>query len=255
MCRSTDYHGFNSATPTRLKIREFLVRFSGSEARKPLPKSLTLIYLPRINGNELEIDGSKIRPDSPAFVSLHRGVVDSEDGEAAFGSRDRVLVDEGVRFEVYLGEEKVLKGSFWRDYSDEWRLECRCALENEVAGAGAKAEVRVEAEGHVAMSERVAMVARRKRGFSNGLEEIPEEREVDADEEEESSVCGSNCSSGEPEFGSDGGHWGHVMDDEDEMDMEGVRWAVDVGIWVMCLGVGLLVSKASSKTLRRRRLL
>ncbi|XP_062074635.1 uncharacterized protein LOC133778656 [Humulus lupulus] len=259
MCRSTDYHGFNNPiTRTRLKIRAFAVRFSGLDTRKPLPNSLTLIYLPRINDNELEVDGSKIRPDSPAFVSLHRGVVDSEDGEALFGSRDRVLVGDGVRFEVYLREEKVLKGSFWRDYGDEWRLECKCVLESDVAGAEAEAEVRVVAEGHVAMSERVAMVARRRRGFRNGLEDIPEEREVDEDDDDdEESVCGCDCSSGEPEIGSDGGDWVRETDDEDDVEMvtEGVKWAVDVGFWVMCLGVGFLVSKASSKTLRRRRML
>ena len=49
--------------------------------------------------------------------------------------RDRVLVGEGVRFEVYLREERVLKGSFWRDYGDEWRLDCKCVLENETARA------------------------------------------------------------------------------------------------------------------------
>uniref|UniRef100_A0A803PP50 Uncharacterized protein n=1 Tax=Cannabis sativa TaxID=3483 RepID=A0A803PP50_CANSA len=258
MCRSTDYHGFTNSIPrTRLKTRTFAVRFSGLDTRKPLPNSLTLIFLPRINDNELEVDGSKIRPDSPAFVSLHRGVVESEDGEVLYGSRDRVSVGDGVRFEVYLREEKVLKGSFWRDYGDEWRLECKCVLESEISAAGVdsvEAEVRIVAEGHVAMCERVAMVAKRKHGFCNGLEEIPEEIEVDDDDDdEEECMCGCDCSSGEMESGSDGGDWRNEMD-YDEMDVEGVKWAVDVGFWVMCLGVGFLVSKASSKTLRRRRI-
>ena len=223
MCRSTDYHGFASTTRTRLKIREFLVRFSGLDTRKPLPNSLTLIYLPRINDNELEVDGSKIRPDSPAFVSLHRGVVDSEEGEAVFGSRDRVLVGEGVRFEVYLREERVLKGSFWRDYGDEWRLDCKCVLENEIVGAEAEAQVKVAVEGHVVMSENVAMVARKKRGVNNGLEEILDERGVDDDDDE--SVCGCDCLSGETVIGLECGDWGQEMDREK-------MWPIEACVWV-----------------------
>ena len=157
--------------------------------------------------------------------------------------RDRVLVGEGVRFEVYLREERVLKGSFWRDYGDEWRLDCKCVLENETTRAEEEAQVKVAVEGPVVMSENVAMVARKKRGFNNGLKEIPEEREVDDDDDE--FVCGCDCLSGETVIGSEGRDWGQEMDrEDDEMDIEGVRWAVDVGIWVMCLGVGFLVSKA-----------
>lgn len=248
MCRSTDYHRFNPVN--RLKIRSFAVGFSGFYAGKPLPQSLTLVYLPRINENALEVSGSKIRPDSQAFVTLHRGVAGNGE-EVSFGSRDRVVVSEGVRFEVYLGEEKVLKGSFRKDEEDEWRLECRCAMERDIDGAAA-ADVRVSAEGGV-MREKVAMAVerrRRRRWYGRGLEEIPEERE---------DRCECDCGgSGGGDLGSG---WDDEMDGGDEegiemdMDMEGVRWAVDVGIWVMCLGVGFLVSKASSKTLRRRKLI
>ncbi|KAF4351079.1 hypothetical protein F8388_013184 [Cannabis sativa] len=166
----------------------------------------------RINDNELEVDGSKIRPDSPAFVSLHRGVVESEDGEVLYGSRDRVSVAMGLS----LREEKVLKGSFWRDYGDEWRLECKCVLESEISAAGVdsvEAEVRVVAEGHVAMCERVAMVAKRKHGFCNGLEEIPEEIEVDDDDDDEECMCGCDCSSGE-------------MESDLTVEIGGVKWTM-----------------------------
>ncbi|XP_050150176.1 uncharacterized protein LOC126625139 [Malus sylvestris] len=255
MCRSTDYHGFQSLRD-RLKIREFFLRFSGLNTREPLPESLSLIYLPRINENELEIHGSKIRPDSPAFVTLYR-VVNAKvrEGEVVFGSREPVEAGDGIRFEVYLREEKVLKGLFRKDEGQEWKLECKCVLEGErVAAEVTEAEVCVAVEGHVAMNERVSMVVKktkkhRKCGFKR-LEEIPEEGEVD----DESDGCCCNCGSdgGDSETGSD-------VDGEDEgemeMDMGGVRWAVDVGIWVMCLGVGYFVSKASSKSLTRRRLI
>ncbi|XP_040367156.1 uncharacterized protein LOC112177091 isoform X2 [Rosa chinensis] len=236
MCRSTEYPGFQ-ARREALKIQAFFIRFSGLDSHKPLPESLTLSYLPRINGTALEIDGSKIRPDAPAFVTLHRSVnAKVRKGEAIFGSREAVRAGDGVQFEAYLREEKVLKGIFRKDVGQEWKLECKCVL-----------EVCVAVEGHVAMSERVAMIVKRrgKCGF-HPLEEIPE-----VDEEWDGGCC---CTCGE----MDGGDLEEDGDVEEELDMdvdvEGVRWAVDVGFWVMCLGVGYLVSKASSKSLRRRRL-
>ncbi|XP_062029713.1 uncharacterized protein LOC133745623 [Rosa rugosa] len=249
MCRSTDYPGFR-ARREALKIQAFFIRFSGLDSHKPLPESLTLSYLPRINGTALEIDGSKIRPDSPAFVTLYRAVnAKVRKGEAIFGSREAVRAGDGVQFEAYLREEKVLKGIFRKDEGQEWKLECKCVLESESVGEEVTAaEVCVAVEGHVAMSERVAMIVKRrgKCGF-HPLEEIPE-----VDEESDGGCC---CTCGEMN-GGDLEEDGDVeeVEEELEMDVEGVRWAVDVGFWVMCLGVGYLVSKASSKSLRRRRL-
>jgi hypothetical protein len=238
MCRSTDYHGFQSNDrDRRLRIRAFFVQ--------TLPDSATLLYLPRINEQALDVDGSSVRPDSPAFVTLHRVVKSrTREGEAVFGSREPVRAGEGVRFEVYLREERVVKGIFRKDEGQEWKLECKCAVESESANEADVAEVYVAVEGHVAMSEKVDMVVRRrrKRRGCGGLEEIPEERE----EGIESDDCCCRC--GEGESGSDGG------DLQDEMDMEGVRWAVDLGIWVMCLGVGFLVSKASLRRMKGRKM-
>ncbi|XP_050377513.1 uncharacterized protein LOC126794779 [Argentina anserina] len=249
MCRSTDYPGFQ-AKREALRIQAFFLRFKGLDPNKPLPESLTLSYLPRINGTTLEVAGSKIRPDSPAFVTLHRAVnAKVRKGEAIFGSREAVRAGDGVQFEAYLREEKVLKGVFRKDEGQDWKLECKCVLET--AAGVTEAEVCVAVEGHVTMIERVAMVVKRrgKCGF-HPLEEIPE-----VGDESDGGRC---CICGE----MDGGDWVEVGDvdeeeeaveEELEMDVEGVRWAVDVGLWVMCLGVGYLVSKASSKSLRRRR--
>lgn len=245
MCRTTDY----PIDRDRLKVRTFFVRFSGFTSGKLLPESLTLLYLPRINENPLEVDGSKIRPESSAFVTLYRLVnAKVNDGEAVFGSRELVRVSEGVRFEVYMGEDKVLKGIFRKDGDQEWKLECKCGLEGDIVGADvSEVEVCVAVEGKIAMSERVTMVVKRKRNRRrfNGLEEIPEVREADPEIESDGCIC---C------------HCGFEIGDECEgdlekdVDVEGVRWAVDVGIWVVCLGVGFLVSKASVKSLRRRRI-
>lgn len=190
----------------------------------------------------------------------------SAHGSATYGSTELIRASEGVRFEVYFGEDKVLKGVFRKYEAEEekWRMECGCCgLERDMeafsaaAAAAVAVEVLVAAEGHAPMCERVELAAlrrrkRKARGFRK-LEEIPEERE----EEEEDSVdvtegrC-SDCEEGGDSEGEEGGR--EEMMELWEME-GGVKWAVDVGIWVMCLGVGLLVSKASSKSLRRKRLL
>ncbi|XP_022156228.1 uncharacterized protein LOC111023163 [Momordica charantia] len=239
MCRSTDYQRF----PGRLKIKAFFVRFSRPESLKPPPESLTLLYLPRID----EIDGAKIRPDSAALVALQR-VVWRKDA-VIFGSRERVRASEGARFEVYLREEKVVEGTFRRSEEGEWRLECKGALGGEFAGAAA-AEICVDVEEQGAMFEKVVLGVRRmkKRGFS-GLEEIPEEREGEV-EEADSDGCGDSSEEDDDGCGGDG------RENEVEMEVEGVRWAVNLGIWAVCLGVGLLVSKAAhSKKLRPKRII
>ncbi|XP_042514696.1 uncharacterized protein LOC122089207 [Macadamia integrifolia] len=314
MCRSTEDPRFyqsswRSRRRDRLNIRAFFLRFSinsfpPDKARKEnsLPGSLTLHYLPRISGSPLDINGVPIPSDSPAFVTLHRVTSYSPFGdstkEVVFASRERVQGSEGVRFEVYWGEEKVLKGVFRRkDYDDddfinfigEWKVDCRCALDSHV-GLGlldvSHAEVCIEIEGdddHRVMSDKVEMTARRNKtkkkkssGFI-GLEEIPEQREVEDDSDSvpdgDSSSSSCCCCGGGGDGGGGGGGVGvdlefkvrsekgggdgEVSGDEEkrglELEIEGVRWAVDVGIWVMCLGVGYLLSRASSNSLRRRR--
>lgn len=172
-----------------------------------------------------------------------------------FASREPVRASDGVRFEVYYREEKVLKGIFRKDGDsdgDMWVLDCKCALESDVVGLKvSEAEVHMAVEGDVAITRRVSFKRKRcGKGFT-GLEEIPEETEMEV--ELDGYDCSCSCGYSEIEF--DGGDSKEgCVGEIDELDMEGVRWVVDVGIWVMCLGVGLLVSKVSAKTLRRARI-
>ncbi|XVF51227.1 hypothetical protein PTKIN_Ptkin04bG0167600 [Pterospermum kingtungense] len=258
MCRSTDYYDFRYTDQNLLKINAFFIRFSGFvSCSEPLTDSLTLFYPPRINETGLEVSGSSIRPDSPAFVTLHRMVkVKTRDGEAIYGSRERVRAGDGVRFEVYSREEKVLKGVFRREEGQKWKMECKCAVEREDGetngGERAVADVCVAVEGEATMGERVEMVVRKRRknrrvGFDH-LEEIPEESESDG------GCCSCGCGCGESDDGGDCSG-GREMKMDMDIETEGLRWAFDVGIWVMCFGVGYLVSKASAKSLRRMRIL
>lgn len=106
-------------------------------------------------------------------------------------------------------------------------------------------EVCFTSENDVVMREKVVAKKRRFcRKFEVALEDIPEERECD--------VC--SCCCDEIVDRSDGGDDDDV-DDMMKMEMEGVKWAVDVGIWVVCLGVGFLVSRASARKLRQRKFL
>ncbi|RWW85482.1 hypothetical protein BHE74_00005827 [Ensete ventricosum] len=249
----------------RLKIRGFYLRVSIAGGRRPFPGAITLVYLPPIDGNLLEVNGSRIRAEARAIVPLHRicsgELSRSGDTEATvFASTDRVRAGEGVRFEAYVGEEKVVRGVF-RRREGVWWMECRCAAEGDAAAVAA-AEVWVVGEKGVSMEQRVEVAAaleeerrkrRRWRGFCSRLEEIPEE----------SGGCDASCCEGgdeeeeeEEDEGSDGEvrkqAGGQSVDGEDvALEMEGVRWAVDLGIWAMCLGVGLLVSAAAHRRLSK----
>ena len=140
-------------------------------------------------------------------------------------------------------------------------MECKCASVDGINFVR-EAEVSVALEDGGVIGEKMTMRPRRcrRRGFRVELEDIPEERDEEYEESDGVCCCCGDAttseSDGEDEFDYyyDGDH--HQKDAEMEMEVtEGVGWAVDVGIWVVCLGVGLLVSRASARRLRRRRLL
>ncbi|KAI3912412.1 hypothetical protein MKW92_015999 [Papaver armeniacum] len=275
MCRVTENQGFYQSERDRLKIKAFYLRLSVSKVKKnQLPESLTLLYLPRINESPLEINDTKIRSDSSGFITLYRmrseeekkkrvlmmkAEEKTEEQEVIYASREKVRVSEGVRFEVYSREDKILKGVYRKDIYDDWKLESKCVLENDPSGFKiSEAEIFVSGDGDVSINEKIEIVIKRRRKNNNKrrcfkvLEEIPEDREEGEEKENESDGSCCCCCGGDEMIGSD-------SDDGDrseksETDDEGT-WAVDVGIWVMCLGVGYLVSKASSRTLRRRRMM
>ncbi|KAI4315573.1 hypothetical protein L6164_028368 [Bauhinia variegata] len=271
MCRSTrhPYH-----PPNGLEIKSFLVRLSDFDAPKPFPELLTLLFLPRIKENALEIDGFKIQPGSPAIVSLHRFVA-AQPHRLVYGSRQRVRVraSQGMRFQVYLSKAMLLEGILRKDHNHQCKLECELRVD---VGHGvdprvsdADAEVCIAVEGEAAIAERVPTVAKRKRDrkpfkFNEWeLEDIPEEREVSYSSEccnnnieididdavtDADSVC-CPCSRDYDSDDSISNSNYPKQDYEGGLDIEGVRWAVDLGIWVMCLGLGYLVSKASIKSI------
>lgn len=273
-----------------LNIKSFYVRllFSGTSTHpQPSRDSLTLHFPPRINGGPLEINGLNVRPDTPAFVTLHR-VISAEDmtvlltqpshrvAAILYGSRERVRVSEGLRFEIYASDAKVLKGTIRKDEEGEsWKLEyCKSQVEEGEEDREQEllsdADVCMEVEGRVGvMHEKVEIVSRgdktmrrRRRRSKCLLEEIPEQRELELEAESESDGCCCSCCGGDDCDGDNKGEWRVQADvgggDEGtmekivEVEMEGVRWAVDVGIWVVCLGVGFLVSKASPTRIIRQ---
>ncbi|KAM0935132.1 hypothetical protein DsansV1_C29g0208551 [Dioscorea sansibarensis] len=245
MCRSMTEIGEHAAPP-RLKIRAFFLRLlvgdkHSADAVRTLPESLILIYLPRIDGNKLEINGTKVRAEKPVFLALHRTrSVERDRMEAVFASTDRVLAADGACFEAFFGDEKLLKGVF-RRCKCEWEVECKGGDEGEIAGVAA-VEIGVAGANGSVMVGRVEMGAKRgrRRGFCSKLEEIPEESDG-------CDCCwgGGDDDEGREMVGSDGEDLKEMDREDCEMEIEGVRWAVDVGIWVMCLGVGFLVSRAS----------
>lgn len=284
MCRGSQ--GIEEREP--LKIKAFHVHLSFSittnllQIKKPafLYDSLTLHFLPRINGASLEIEGSSLRPDTPGFITLHPLVSSSAAAHHhhhhQYGSRERVRVSEGSRFEIYASDDvKLLKGTFRKDGDrdnedprgvadvNKWKLDCRCQLElEEDSHFLREAEVCVEVEGRGVgsmISDKVAMVLPRRRGRRHcfeWLEEIPEEREVD-ESDGGGCCCCSSCGSDDEKAGRDESVGDRRMDDgtcsTDTVTVPeaegGGYWAAVEGvwIWVMCLGgVAYLLSKTSS---------
>lgn len=198
-----------------LNIKSFYVRllFSSTSTHQQASRdSLTLHFPPRINGGPLEINGLNVRPDAPAFVNLHR-VVSGEDttvltqpshrvAAILYGSRERVRVSEGLRFEIYASDAKVLKGTIRKDEEGEnWKLEyCKSQVEEDrEQELLSDADVCVEVEGRVGvMNEKVEIVSRgdkTRRRSKCLLEEIPEQRELEL--EAESDGCCCSCGGGD----------------------------------------------------------
>ncbi|GAB4835039.1 hypothetical protein Ancab_033307 [Ancistrocladus abbreviatus] len=100
-------------------------------------------YLTRIDGSWLKINGLKIRPNSPGFITLHMVV------NASSGSVKR------VNFVVYMEKEKVFNGCFRRmGHAEDWKMNCESVLETRLVGVElqhAELCVVVEGRGKVVM--------------------------------------------------------------------------------------------------------
>ncbi|KAF8780370.1 hypothetical protein HU200_001482 [Digitaria exilis] len=233
---------FLRARAPTLDVRAFYLRLSTSAPAASPPAELALVYHPAIGGAALALNGRALPPTAPAEVPLRRVAGD------AYASADHVAAAEGARFEVYAGKEMVAEGVFRfrrrpREGAVEagWRVQCRRAVAP--AAAVVAAEVVVLAEGGVLMRDR-ARAATSRRGIGCGatrLEGIPEEAT------DFGFGCGCRCGDEEWEVvageSDDGESW-------KEEEVETVRWAMEMGVWAVCLGVGLL---ATASRFRRKR--
>ncbi|KAF7045029.1 hypothetical protein CFC21_054177 [Triticum aestivum] len=236
MCRGTVDGLRPLGARRRLEVRAFYLRLSSSSTSAP-PAELTLVYRPAIGGAALELAGRALPPACPAEVTLLRvRGNDGKDDAPAYANADRVSATEGARFEVYAAgkEELAAEGAFaWRNGG--WRVECR----RPVASRSPVAEVLVLAVGGVLVRARARASPARRIGCATRLEGIPEE---------EDAPC---------ECGACGDEWemvGAIVDEfkehEEEAEEETMRWALEMGAWAVCVGVGLL---ATARRFRRRR--
>uniref|UniRef100_A0ACD5TTK9 Uncharacterized protein n=1 Tax=Avena sativa TaxID=4498 RepID=A0ACD5TTK9_AVESA len=255
MCRGTvdDGSSFPFRQPLggrgrkRLEVRAFYLRLSSSSpsCSSTAPNELTLVYHPPIGGAALELAGRALPPASPAEVTLVR-VRDDDDASSAapaYASADRVSAAEGARFEVFAGKELAAEGVFARRSGGEWRVECRRAPHSRSAAAVAVAEVVVLAEGGVLLRAR----ATRSAGCLTRLEGIPEEEASWG--ACECGACGEDWEVVGDHDGSDSGdeEW---KEREEAVEAETMRWALEMGAWAVCVGVGLL---ATARRFSRRR--
>ncbi|CAD6201613.1 unnamed protein product [Miscanthus lutarioriparius] len=254
MCRATSIEGgFLRPSPSPspspcLDIRAFYLRLSSCSPAAPAPTELTLVYNPAIGGAALGLNGRALPPAAPAEVTLRR--VSSGDAYA-YASADRVAAAEGARFEVLAGEEVAAEGVFLRRRGGEgWRVECRRAPVSASASV-CVAEVVVLAEGGVLMRDKARAAGRgRMRCGATRLEGIPEEAtDLGSWGRCECRACGDDGDDGWEVVGDasdDGEPWKHEEEEEEE---ETVRWAMEMGVWAVCLGVGLL---ATARRFRRK---
>lgn len=300
MCRTTDYpHDYRMRRfrsrrhdcSSDFKINAFFLSISADFIpTDAFPDSLTLLFLPRINDTALHIHGFPVRPDSPAFVSLHRQI----NSDLTFATTEPVLAGDGLQFEVYLREAKLLKGLFRKNDAHVWTLECTCELLHSdfMAFPGlSEAQLCVDLDGSQTMTKKVGLKPKRRtnktrkcrnvnlKAMGIDLVEIPElSDEYTAEEvveeevvEEEYDACSSD-----PTFSSSqdqspshctySGSGGLVANSElqsldpimvtpsPQTDFQGVGWALDLGIWAMCVGVGFFLSRASVHSIKRKRL-
>lgn len=242
MCRSANHESpytDDGGDGNVLKIRAFFVHiglsasgFNGNPGNAdPLPQFLTLVFL----------------PPNPT-LSLYRLVNHPlPHPHVIFGAgiRQRLRATQGLcTFQLYFGKAKqLLKGVFIKEDDHHWRLECRSRLPSHSRQIS-EAQLCVALEfddGHVSMNHRVVVKPKEKiiikhcinaRGWE--LEQIPEEKELHY----------YNAHASESDVQQPGS--GVIL------DFEPLRWALDLGIWVVCLGlgVGYLVSKASIRKFR-----
>ncbi|KAF8780249.1 hypothetical protein HU200_001919 [Digitaria exilis] len=236
--------GPRAARAPTLDVRAFYLRLSTSAPAASPPAELALVYHPAIGGAALALNGRALPPTAPAEVPLRRVAGD------AYASADHVAAAEGARFEVYAGKDMAAEGVFRFRRRREggrgeegagWRVECRRAVAPAAAVVAAK--VVVLAEGGVLMRDRArAAASRRAMGCgATRLEGIPEEAT------DVGFGCGCRCGDEEWEVvageSDDGESW-------KEEEVETVRWAMEMGVWAVCLGVGLL---ATASRFRRKR--
>jgi hypothetical protein len=254
MCRATTTEDGGLLRPApSLDIRAFYLRLSSSSS--PAPAELALAYLPAIGGAALALDGRALPPAAPAEVALRRVA------GGAYASADRVAAAEGARFEVRAGKEVVAEGVFFRrrrvsGHDGGWRVECRRTASS--ASVAVAEVVVVLAEGGVLVRDR-ARAATSRRGVGCGatrLEGIPEEATDVGWGCQCRCRCGGACGDDEWEVVGDEPDDGEAEAsckaeaEEEDAEVETVRWAMEVGVWAVCLGVGLL---ATARRFRRKR--
>nr|AFK48495.1 unknown [Lotus japonicus] len=262
MCRSTDYHSHHGDRETEpFTITSFFLRLSApdynselaSHESSPTPDSLTLLLFIPNNTNDVN-ETPLLPPYSPATVTLRRmrfpGEISGDTRAMIFGSKETVQVTttQSLRFQLYHAETKILKGTIKRrrNEKEKWKLEC-CNCENPSSFSISEAEFLFAIDGHAPITARFGFAAgsvpvfkhhknKKLRRTKMNLEDIPEETEL---------LCGDD---------------GHADTDTEleevcdhlEMDLQVLRKSLDVGIWVLCLGVGFMVSRASITKFRSR---
>eukprot|EP00246_Nothoceros_aenigmaticus_P011159 TRINITY_DN2938_c0_g3_i1.p1 TRINITY_DN2938_c0_g3~~TRINITY_DN2938_c0_g3_i1.p1 ORF type:complete len:320 (+),score=18.59 TRINITY_DN2938_c0_g3_i1:25-960(+) len=101
---------------TWLDVKFFYVMVNSCQG-EAVPETLTVRYLPRSIGTELEMNGGRIPPSEHASVHLRRDRLDPDCAEVIYVSTDHVRTSGSVPFEILDADELLLVGAL--EYCDD----------------------------------------------------------------------------------------------------------------------------------------
>ncbi|KFK42536.1 hypothetical protein AALP_AA1G007300 [Arabis alpina] len=279
-----------------LEVRLFYVRISPCVVEN-VPDFLTLRHPRRETGASLEVNGVRVPSSQTASLKLRRDRVDKESSEVTYVSTETVRVTGCVDFEVYENDDMVLCGNLDRiegawnngtvsDPKTGWGMDCYMAMGN---GSGSSSSAFLQpklgvsspsVEVYIAgccggvpviLTKTIQASPRRKVARHVTLDAIPEDDEVDKEEDVVTTGDGlamqrKLLESEVDDYDESGmkigqGYYpGEMYVDEDgqlSWFNAGVRVGVGIGLG-MCLGVGIGVGllmrsyQATTSNLRRR---
>lgn len=110
----TSYQGGGGGGGAQQQQQQLPQQQQGAEA---VPETLTVRYLPRTIGTELEVNGGRIPPSEHCCTHLRRDRMDPDAAEVTYVSTDHLRATGSVAFEILEDDELLLLGAL--EYTED----------------------------------------------------------------------------------------------------------------------------------------